>query len=96
MNVKRIGVDLAKNVFELYGVDESEQRALSKTVRRGQLLATFAQLPPCLVGMEACGSAHYWGREFRKPGHEPRRSARRSAGRACALSRSKRLSGRPC
>ena len=46
MNVKRIGVDLAKNVFELYGVDEREQRVLSKTVRRGQLLATFAQLPP--------------------------------------------------
>ena len=72
MNVKRIGVDLAKNVFELYGVDESEQRVLSKTVRRGQLLATFAQLPPCLVGMEACGSAHDWAREFRKLGHEPR------------------------
>jgi len=72
MNVKRIGVDLAKNVFELYGVDESGQRVLSKTVRRGQLLATFAQLPPCLVGMEACGSAHYWAREFRKLGHEPR------------------------
>ena len=72
MNVKRIGVDLAKNVFELYGVDESEQRVLSKTLRRGQLLATFAQLPPCLVGMEACGSAHYWAREFRKLGHEPR------------------------
>jgi len=42
MNMKRIGVDLAKNVFELDGVDESEQRVLSKTVRRGQLLATFA------------------------------------------------------
>jgi transposase len=57
-NVKRIGVDLAKSVFELYGMDESEQRVLSKTMRRGQLLSTFAQLPPCLVGMEACGSAH--------------------------------------
>jgi transposase len=65
MNVTRIGVDLAKNGFELYGVDESEQRVLCKTVRRGQL-------PPCLVGMEACGSAHYWAREFRKLGHEPR------------------------
>lgn len=72
MNVTRIGVDLAKNVFELYGVDESEQRVLGKTVRRGQLLATFAQLPPCLVGMEACGGAHYWARELRKLGHEPR------------------------
>ena len=47
MNVKRIGLDLAKNVFELYGVDEHEQRVLSKTVRRGKLMETFAQLPPC-------------------------------------------------
>ncbi len=72
MNVKRLGLDLAKNVFELYGVDEHEQRVLSKTVRRGKLLATFAQLPPCVVGMEACGSAHYWARELRRLGHEPR------------------------
>jgi transposase len=72
MNVKRIGLDLAKNVFELYGVDEHEQRVLSKTVRRGRLLATFAQLPPCVVGLEACGGAHHWARELRRLGHEPR------------------------
>jgi transposase len=59
MNVKRIGLDLAKNVFEFYGVNEREQRVLSKTVRRGRLLATFAQMPPSVVGMEVCGSAHY-------------------------------------
>ncbi len=72
MNVKRIGLDLAKNVFELYGVDEQEQRVLSKSVRRGKVLATFAQLPACVVGMEACGGAHYWARELRRLGHEPR------------------------
>lgn len=72
MNIKRIGLDLAKTVFELYGVDESEREVLRKTVRRGKMLSTFSQLPPCIVGMEACGSAHYWARELRKLGHEPR------------------------
>ena len=72
MNVKRIGLDLAKNVFELYGVDKHEQRVLSKSVRRGKLLETFARLAPCVVGMEACGGAHHWARELRRLGHEPR------------------------
>ena len=72
MLVKRIGLDLAKNIFELYGVDASEQGVLRKTVRRNKLLSTFAQLPPCVVGLEACGSAHYWARELRKLGHAPR------------------------
>jgi transposase len=72
MNVKRIGLDLAKNVFELYGVDESAQRVLSKAVRRGKRLEVFAQLPPCVVGLEACGGAHYWARELRRLGHAPR------------------------
>ncbi len=72
MNVRRIGLDLAKNAFDLYGVDENEQRLLSKTVRLGQLMVTFARPPSCLVGMEARGSAHHWARELRKLGHEPR------------------------
>jgi len=72
MEVKRIGLDLAKNVFELHGVDEHEQVVVRKTVRRDKLLATFAQLPACVVGMEACGGAHHWARELRKLGHEPR------------------------
>lgn len=57
VTVKRIGLDLAKNVCELYGVDEHEQRVLSSSVRRGKLLETFARLPPCVVGMEDCGGA---------------------------------------
>ena len=61
MKVKQIGWDLAKNVFALFGVDEHEQPVLRKTVRRGKLLETFAQLPPCVVGMEACGGAHHTG-----------------------------------
>lgn len=72
MEVKRIGLDLAKNVFELYGVDENEQEILRKTVRRAKVLVAFAQMPPCIVGMEACGSAHHWARELRKLGHDPR------------------------
>jgi transposase len=72
MEVKRIGIDLAKNVFELCGVDGDDRVVLRKTVRRSKLLVTLAQLPPCVVGLEACGSAHYWARELRKLGHEPR------------------------
>ncbi len=72
MDVNRIGLDLAKNVFQLHGVDAQERVVLRRTVHRGKLLATLAQLPPCVVGMEACGSAHYWARELVKLGHEPR------------------------
>ncbi len=72
MNIKRIGLDVAKHVFEICGVDENEHVVLRKTVRRNKLRSTFAQLPPCWVGLEACGSAHYWARELRKLGHEPR------------------------
>lgn len=72
MNVKRIGLDLAKTVFERYGVDEHEQRVLGKSVRCGKLLETLARRRPCVVGMEACGGAHHWAREPRRLGHEPR------------------------
>lgn len=72
MNVTRIGLDLAKNVFERYGVDEQEREVLSRQVRRARLLETFARLPPCLVAMEACGGAHHWAGELAKLGHEAR------------------------
>ena len=55
--VTTIGLDLAKNVFQVHAVD----RAGAVVVRRSQVLAWFAKLPPCLVGMEACATAHYWG-----------------------------------
>lgn len=69
MNVKRIGIDLAKQVFQLHGVDGQEKIVLRKQLRRAQLLGYFKQLPPCLIGMEACGGAHYWARELQKLGH---------------------------
>jgi transposase len=67
-----MGIDLGKSVFAIHGVDEKGETVLRKTLRRGQVLAFFAKLEPCLVGMEACSSAHYWGRELAKLGHEVR------------------------
>lgn len=72
MNVKRIGLDLAKSVFEVHGVDEHGRRVLHKTLKRSQVLEWFAQLPPCLVGMEAGGGAHHWARQLREQGHDVR------------------------
>jgi transposase len=70
MKLKRVGVDLAKRVFQLHGVDSHEQVVLRRQLRRSQVLGFFRALEPALVGMEACGGAHYWGRELRKLGHE--------------------------
>ena len=72
MKVTTVGLDLAKSVFTLHGVDERGNIALRKTVRRAKLLELFAQLPSCVVGMEACSGAQHWARELRKLGHEPR------------------------
>jgi len=69
MELKRAGIDLAKNVFQVHGVDEAEKPVLRKTLRRKQVLEFFAQRPPLLIGMEACGGAHYWARELTKLGH---------------------------
>lgn len=70
MEIITIGVDLAKTLFQIHGVDADGKAVVRKLLRRGQLLAFFATLPPCAVGMEACGSAHYWAREFIKLGHD--------------------------
>ena len=69
MNIKRIGIDIAKQVFQVHGVDDQEKVVLRKKLLRAQMLAYFQKLPPCLIGMEACGSSHYWGRELQKMGH---------------------------
>jgi transposase len=69
MNIKRVGIDLAKSVFQVHGVDSQEKVVLRKQLRRAQLLDYFNKLPPCLIGMEACGGAHYWARELQKLGH---------------------------
>lgn len=70
--VTTIGIDLAKNVFELHGVNRCGKSVLRKTVSRSKLLSTLANLPPCVIGIEACGGAHYWAREIGKLGHEVR------------------------
>ncbi len=67
-----VGLDLAKNVFQAHGADASGRAVLRKKLRRDQVLAFFAPLPPCVVAMEACGGAHFWGREIGKLGHEVR------------------------
>lgn len=67
-----IGLDLAKNVFQLHGVDASSRSVIKKKLRRSEVIEFFEELPPCLVGIEACGSAHYWGRELAALGHEVR------------------------
>lgn len=69
MNCRTIGLDLAKQVFQIHGVDEHGKVVLRKQVTRQQLTAFFANLPPCLVGMEACGSAHFWARKLMAQGH---------------------------
>lgn len=73
MAIIAIGVDLAKNVFAVHGVDETGKAALIKpSVRREALLELIAKMPPCLIGMEACSGAHHWARQFQKFGHTVR------------------------
>lgn len=73
MSIISVGIDLAKNVFAVHGVDEYGKAALIKPkVAREQLLSLIAQLPPCLIGMEACSGAHHWARQFREHGHTVR------------------------
>lgn len=64
-----LGIDLAKNVFQLHGTDARGRAVFSRRVKRSQLLDAVASLPPCVIGMEACGSAHHWGRAFEQLGH---------------------------
>ena len=70
--ITTVGLDLAKQVFEVHAVDGAGEVVLRKTLRRGQMTAFFAGLPPCLVGMEACATAHHWARELTALGHEVR------------------------
>ena len=72
MQISTIGLDIAKNVFQVHGIDAAEKVVVRKQLRRSQLLAFFKALPPCLVGMEACATAHYWARELTKLGHQVR------------------------
>lgn len=70
MKVTTVGIDLAKNVFQVHGVDQHGRTVLRKQLRRAQVAVFFANLPTCLIGMEACGSAHFWARKLQSLGHE--------------------------
>lgn len=70
--VVRLGIDLGKNTFHLFGVDESGTVVMKKKLNRKKLLEYFANLSPCLVGMEACGGSHHWARKLTELGHEVR------------------------
>src|SRR6266576_1841070 len=72
MQVTTIGLDIAQNVLQGHGIDANEKVVVRKQLRRSQVIAFFAALAPCLIGMEACATAHYWARELRKLGHEVR------------------------
>jgi transposase len=65
-----IGIDIAKRIFQVHGVDKNGKTVLKKKLMRDQVLIFMANLPKCLVGMEACGGANYWAREISKLGHE--------------------------
>ncbi len=72
MEIATVGIDLAKDVFQIHGVDTNDKVILRKQLRRAQVAQFFLNLPPCLIGMEACGSAHYWARKFQEQGHTVR------------------------
>lgn len=72
MKITIVGIDLAKNVIQVHGVNAGGHAVLRKAFKRDQLLPYFANLPPCLIGMEACGSAHYWARKLEVLGHSVR------------------------
>jgi transposase len=67
--VTTIGLDIAKSVFQVHGVDENGETVIRRQLRRSRMLAFFKKLPPCLVGIEACASSHYWSRELQDFGH---------------------------
>jgi len=72
MQITTIGLDIAKNMFQVHGIDAAEKVVVRKQLRRGQVIKFFEAVPPCLVGMEACATAHYWARELTKLGHQVR------------------------
>lgn len=72
MDITTLGIDLAKSVFQLHGVDADGAVILQKKLRRGAVLDFLGKLRPCLIGMEACATSHYWAREITALGHDVR------------------------
>lgn len=69
MKITTIGIDLAKEVFQIHGADSHGKAVLRKQLRRNEMIKFFANIEPCLIGMEACGSAHHWARKIGQYGH---------------------------
>jgi transposase len=100
--VTTIGLDIAKSVFQVHGVDAEGNVVIRRQIKRRYVLAFFQKLPPCLVGIEACASSHHWSRELQTLGHSvrlmppamPRRSVKRLLGRTCGSSRPRQKSSR--
>lgn len=88
MKIETVGLDLAKTLFQVHGVDSQGHIVVRKPLRRAGVLPFFAKLEQCVVGMEACGSSHYWGRQLTKLGHTGRWIVRRTLRRAVAQVRS--------
>ena len=72
MQITTIGLDLAKNLFQVHGVDTAGEVVIRKKLRRAEVLKFFGSFPPCLIGMEACATAHHWARELSALGHQVR------------------------
>ncbi len=70
MNISTIGLDLAKNVFQVHGIDSADKVVVRRSLRQRQMIPFFGKLEPCLIGIEACGTSHFWAREIAKLGHE--------------------------
>ncbi len=70
MNISTIGLDLAKNVFQVHGIDNTGKVTVRRSLRRRQMMPFFGKLEPCLIGIEACGTSHFWAREIAALGHE--------------------------
>jgi transposase len=69
MKITTIGIDLAKNVFQVHGIDAQGKTVLKKQIKRDEMTVFFANLSPCLIDIEACGSAHHWARKLQSQGH---------------------------
>lgn len=78
MKVTTIGLDIAKTVFQVHGIHADGEVAIRKRLNRNQVRSFFEALPPCLIGIEACATAHYWARELSALGHEVRLRRSRS------------------
>ena len=70
--ISTVGIDIAKSVFQVHAIDVDGNVVVRRQLRRQQMLKFFAQVPPCLIGIEACGTAHYWARQLSAFGHDVR------------------------